>query len=132
MAASAACLFGLIAWTIVLTFVMLGARFVAISKGHPLAPFDQHGSDVGAFGSRVTRAHGNSLEWLVIPAALLVYAMATDQADVTNGLAMWVLYARLVQSITHMISISTPFVAVRGTMLTVQIIIWIIWMVKLA
>ena len=132
MSASAICLIGLMAWTIVLTFVLLGARGAAMMKGHALAPFDQDGADLDGFGTRVTRAHGNSLEWLTIPAALLIYAIATDQADITNGLAMWVLYARLLQSIVHMISIGTPFVLTRATLLTVQIVIWIIWMAKLA
>ncbi len=132
MSASAICLMGLIGWTIVLTFILLGARGAAIMKGHAIAPFDQDGGDLAGFGTRVTRAHGNSLEWLTIPAAILVYAIATGQGEITDGLAMWVLYARLIQSIVHMISMGTPFVAVRGTMLTVQIVIWIIWMAKLA
>jgi uncharacterized MAPEG superfamily protein len=132
MSASAICLFGLIAWTIVLTFILLGARGAAMMKGHPVAPFDQDGGDLDAFGTRVTRAHGNSLEWLTIPAALLVYAIAAGQADITDGLAMWVLYARVLQSIAHMISISTPLVLTRATLFTVQVVIWIIWMVKLA
>jgi uncharacterized MAPEG superfamily protein len=132
MSATAMCLVGLISWSIILTFMLLGVRGAAIMKGHAFAGFAQDGTDLGGFAHRVTRAHGNSLEWLVVPAALLVYALATGQTEVTDGLAMWVLYARVIQSIVHMASVSTPAVAVRGTMLTVQIVIWIIWMVKFA
>lgn len=124
------CLIGLISWSIALTFMLLGVRGAAMMKGHAFAGFAQDGGDLGGFAERVTRAHGNSLEWLVVSAALLVYALGTGRTEVTDGLAMWVLYARVIQSIVHMGSVSTPAIAVRGTMLTVQIVIWIIWMVN--
>ena len=55
MSASAICLIGLIGWTLVLTFVLLGARGKEIMAGHPLAPFDQDGNDVQGFAQRATR-----------------------------------------------------------------------------
>lgn len=125
MSASAVCLFGLIGWTIVLTFLLIGVRLKPIFGGTVL--FDQDGSDLPGFAQRVTRAHGNSLEWLTIPAALIVYGVATGQSAVTDGLAMVVLGARLGQSIVHMISVSVPAVLVRATLFTVQVVIWIIW-----
>jgi uncharacterized MAPEG superfamily protein len=125
MSASAVCLFGLIGWTIVLTFLLIGVRLKPIFGGTVL--FDQDGSDLPGFAQRVTRAHGNSLEWLTIPAALIVYGVATGQSAVTDGLAMIVLGARLGQSIVHMISVSVPAVLVRATLFTVQVVIWIIW-----
>ena len=106
MSASAVCLFGLIGWTIVLTFLLIGVRLKPIFGGTVL--FDQDGSDLPGFAQRVTRAHGNSLEWLTIPAALIVYGVATGQSAVTDGLAMVVLGARLGQSVVHMISVSVP------------------------
>jgi len=125
MSASAVCLFGLIGWTIVLTFLLIGVRLKPIFGGTVL--FDQDGVDLPGFAQRVTRAHGNSLEWLTIPAALIVYGVATGQSAVTDGLAMVVLGARLGQSIVHMISVSVPAVLVRATLFTVQVVIWIIW-----
>ena len=125
MSASAVCLFGLIGWTIVLTFLLIGVRLKPIFGGTVL--FDQDGSDLPGFAQRVTRAHGNSLEWLTIPAALIVYGVATGQSAVTDGLAMIVLGARLGQSIVHMISVAVPAVLVRATLFTVQVVIWIIW-----
>ena len=89
--------------------------------------FAQDGNDLPGFAQRVTRAHGNSLEWLTIPAVLIVYGVATGQSAVTDGLAMIVLGARLGQSIVHMISVSFPAVLVRATLFTVQVVIWIIW-----
>lgn len=131
MSASVTCLFGLIGWSIFLMFVMLAARGVAVfGQGHALNMFDQHGGDLAPIGQRMTRAQANSLEWLVIPAALLLYGIATGQSEVTDPLAMVVLGARLLQSTIHIISIATPVVLTRATLFTVQVVIWIIWAVN--
>ena len=125
MSASAVCLFSLIGWTLALTFLLIGVRLKPILGGTVL--FDQDGGDLPGFAQRVTRAHGNSLEWLTIPAALLVYGVATGQSAVTDGLAMVALGARLGQSIIHMASVAFPAVVVRATLFTAQVVIWIIW-----
>lgn len=125
MSASAVCLFGLIGWTILLAFVLIGVRLKPIMGGTFL--FAQDGSDLQGFAQRVTRAQGNSLEWLTIPAALILYGIATGQSAVTDGLAMILLYCRFAQSIVHMASVSFPAVLVRATLFTVQIVIWIMW-----
>jgi uncharacterized MAPEG superfamily protein len=125
MSASVVCLFGLIGWSILLMFVLLGARGKYFFGGQLI--FDQQGADIGGAAQRITRAQANSLEWLVIPAALLVYGIATGQSEVTDGLARVVLGARIVQSITHMMSVSLPAIALRATLFTVQVVIWIIW-----
>ncbi len=125
MSASTVCLFGLIGWTIALAILLISVRLKPILGGTFL--FQQDGDDLPGFAQRVTRAHGNSLEWLTIPATLLVYGVATDQSAITDGLAMIVLGARLGQSIVHMISVSFPAVLVRATLFTVQVVIWIIW-----
>ncbi len=125
MSASLVCLFGLIGWTILLAFLLIGSRFPSITGGTFL--FQQDGSDLGGFGQRVTRAQGNSLEWLVIPAALILYAVATGQTAATDGLALVCLGCRLGQSIVHIASVSFPAVLVRATLFTAQVVIWIIW-----
>lgn len=125
MSASAICLFGLIAWTILLAVFLISARLPSILGGTIL--FTQDGSDIPGLGQRITRAQGNSLEWLVIPAALILYGIATGQSAVTDGLAMVVLGARLGQSIVHMLSVSFPAVMVRATLFTVQLVIFVMW-----
>ena len=125
MSASLMCLLGLIVWTVVLLFVLLGARSKYFFGGQIV--FDQQGADIGGTTQRITRAHANSLEWLTIPAALLVYGFATGQSEVTEGLAMVVLGARIVQSIVHMMSVSLPAVGIRATLFTVQVVIWMMW-----
>lgn len=131
MSASATCLLGLIAWTMILTLGLLTARTAAMLKGHPVNTFTQDGNELAAISQRVTRAHGNSLEWLAIPVGLLAYAIATGQTAITDGLAMIFLGARVLQSIVHVISTSTPAVLLRATFFTVHVVISIIWLVKL-
>ncbi|MEX2481402.1 MAG: MAPEG family protein [Gammaproteobacteria bacterium] len=131
MTATATAMLGLIAWTMILTLLMLTARFSAMFKGHPVNTFTQDGSELPALGQRLTRAHANSLEWLVIPIGLLGYALATGQGAVTDGLAMFFLGARVLQSVAHMISTSPPLVLVRATFFTVHNVIAIIWLFQL-
>jgi uncharacterized MAPEG superfamily protein len=120
-------LIGLAVWAIVLTFVLLGVRVNAIKNGSPPNGFDPTGKDMAGFGYRVTRAHLNMLENLAIPASLMLYAIAAGQTAITEGLACWVLYARIGQSITHFIGTSVALVSVRGTFFGVQLAICLIW-----
>ncbi len=125
MSASVICLLGLIGWSILLTFLVVLVRVKPILGGAIV--FEQDGSDLPGFAQRVTRAHGNSLENLAIPAALILYGVATDQTAVTDGLAMVVLGARVAQSAVHMASGVFAAVLARATFFVVQVVIWIIW-----
>ena len=125
MSASVICLLGLIGWSILLTFLVVLVRVKPILGGTIV--FEQDGSDLPGFAQRVTRAHGNSLENLAIPAALILYGVATGQSAVTDGLAMVVLGARVAQSVVHMSSSAFPAVLARATLFVVQVVIWIIW-----
>ena len=128
MSATAVSLLGYIGWILLLSVVLVSARMItAATKGNALNSFSQDGSDLPPWGARATRAHGNSLEWLAIPAALMLYGMVTGQTEVTNGLAMISLYCRFAQSIAHMISTAVPFVLIRATFFTVQLVIWAMW-----
>jgi uncharacterized MAPEG superfamily protein len=131
MTATATAMLGLVAWSMVLTLALLSARTAAMLKGHPVNTFTQDGGELAAISQRITRAHGNSLEWLVIPVAIMGYAIASGQTGVTDGLAMLFLGARVLQSVCHVISTSTPLVLARATFFTVHNVIAIIWLVKL-
>lgn len=120
-------LVGLAGWAIVLTFLLVFVRMSAVREGHALNTFDPEGKDLSGFRYRATRAHGNTLENLAILASLLLYAIATNQTAITEGLACWVLYARVGQSIVHMISTSVPFVMIRATLFGAQMVIGLIW-----
>ena len=127
MSNTASTLIGLFAWAIVLTFVLVNVRLLAVSGGKALNAFDPTGKDMSGFGYRVTRAHGNTIENLAILVTPLLYAIATNQTAVTEGLACWVLYSRVAQSIVHMLSTDKPAVLVRATLFSVQMVIGLIW-----
>lgn len=120
-------LIGLASWAIIQTFILVIVRGLAIQRGHAMNTFDPAGKDVEGFAYRATRAHGNTLENLAIPASFLLYGIATGQTAITEALACWVLYARIGQSVAHMISTSVPFVLIRATLFSVQLIICLIW-----
>ena len=127
MSTTACALLGLATWAIVMTVVLLVVRFKYVKGGKSLNSFDHEGRDVDALGYRVTRAHGNTIENLAIPASFLLYALATSQTAITEGLAAWVMWSRVGQSIAHMISTAVPFVLIRATLFTVQIVVCLIW-----
>ncbi len=127
MTATATALLGFIVWAILLTFVLLGVRFAAVGRGMPLNGFAADGRDLDAFGLRVTRALANCLENLAIVAGALLYAIATGQTAVTDGLALIALAARIGQSLTHMASTSVPAVLVRATLFSVQVLAVLYW-----
>ncbi|HCU88897.1 MAG TPA: MAPEG family protein [Gammaproteobacteria bacterium] len=125
MSASIICLFGLIIWSITLILLLLGARAKYFLGGQLV--FDQQGIDLGGTSQRITRAQANSLEWLVIPSALLIYGIANGQSEITDGLAMVVLGSRILQSIVHIVSVSLLAILVRATLFTIQVVVWVIW-----
>jgi uncharacterized MAPEG superfamily protein len=127
MSNTACALIGLVSWAVIQTFMLVTVRMMALRDGRPMNSFDPSGKDLQGFGYRVTRAHGNTLENLAILAALLLYAIATNQTAITEGLACWVLYARIGQSVVHMISTAVPMVLVRATLFSVQMVIALIW-----
>jgi uncharacterized MAPEG superfamily protein len=127
MSNTAFALIGLATWAILQTLILVTVRLLATRSGHALNTFDPQGRDLEGFGPRATRAHLNTLENLAILASFLLYAIATQQTAVTEGLACWVLYARIGQSCVHMISTSVPFVLMRATLFSVQLIICLVW-----
>ena len=132
MSATATCLIGLAVWSIILIGVLLTFRVIAMVGGEKaLNTFSPDGADLSSAGYRATRAHLNSLEGLPIVASILLYAIATGQTAITDPLAMVVLGARVLQSVTHMISTSKGAVLLRASFFTVQVVVWVIWACKL-
>jgi hypothetical protein len=63
---------------------------------------------------------------------VMLLALATDSAAITNGLALPLLAARLGQSITHLISTSALAVQIRFAFFLAQIGICVYWVVLFA
>jgi uncharacterized MAPEG superfamily protein len=131
MSATAMAVIGLVMWSVVLTFVLLGVRFRAIGGGKELNAFQADGKDLDAFGLRVTRAHANSLEYLATSVGILLLALVLGRSAVTDGLALLFLGCRVGQSVVHMISTAKGMVLLRATLFTVQTVLLIYWAIKL-
>lgn len=132
MTTSAIALAAFAGWQLLLTFVLGGYRTGAVLQGQKQAnAFAPDGSDVGGFGQRLTRARDNCFENLPVLAALVLAASLAGRTSVTDPLAMWIVYARLGQSITHLISTSVPAVFIRFAFYGVQIVIMAWWTIRL-
>ncbi len=132
MGPTATALAGFALWMTLLTFVLAFFRFwYSSSTGKDVTSFTPDGSDMPGLGRRLTRARDNCFETLPLFAALALAAQLAGRLEVTDGLAMWVLYSRLGQSITHIISVSLPAILVRATLFTVQLVIYLWWGIQL-
>ena len=122
--------FGL--WTILLVFLLANVRLmVSMKSGKGLNTFSPDGADVEGFANRLTRAHLNCLELLPVAAAVLLSAAVTGNGAITDPWAMILLYARIGQSVVHLIGTSVPLVLIRATLFVVQLVILGIWGYKL-
>jgi len=132
MGSTATALIGFAAWFVLLSLVMGFYRIGLVFSGRKAAnSFATDGRDLAALGQRLTRARDNCFETLPIFAALALGASISGRLDVTDPLAMWVLYARIAQSVTHVISTSVPAVLLRANLFFVQILIYAWWSIGL-
>ncbi|MEW4982694.1 MAG: MAPEG family protein [Cycloclasticus sp.] len=124
MGNSVVALGGFALWTLILVLSVATFRIVSdfvLKHGIALNLFKPDGSDVPGFGQRLTRAHLNCLEVLPIFAATILIAAIADQMSLLEPTVMYILYARVAQSIVHMISTSLIAVLVRGTFFVIQL-----------
>jgi uncharacterized MAPEG superfamily protein len=131
---TAVALLGLAAWMLVLLFVMVNQRGLLVLSGKMrVNAFAPDGSNTPeGFGRRLVRAHANCVENLPLLFAVLLYALATGNTAITDGLAVLLLAARIFQSVMHLISTSPIFVWLRfaGFMVQLMIVAW--WLLRLA
>jgi uncharacterized MAPEG superfamily protein len=126
--ASLTVLIGLVVWTLFLLILMeaIRTRYVVI-RVVAANEFKPDNSNLSPFMQRLARAHANCIESLPIFGILLVTALLTNRASVTNPLAPWLFAARVVQSCVHLASISVAAVNVRFVVFAVQIAIAVYW-----
>jgi len=99
--------------------------------GKALNTFAADGADLEGFGRRLTRAHLNCVEFLPVAGAVILSAAVSGRADVTDGLAMPLLFARLGQSLVHLASTAPAMVLARASLFLVQLAIVATWIVRL-
>lgn len=125
---SAFVLAALIAWTMFLLILMEGLRVRFLVAGTVAAnEFRPDNSNLPPFMQRLARAHANCVESFPIIGGLLVVALLTDRAGITDALAPWLLVARLLQSSIHLISTSVLAANLRFFAFAVQIAIAVHW-----
>lgn len=127
--ASASVLTALIAWTLILLVLMEGLRIrFLVTKTVAPNEFRPDNSNLPLFMQRLARAHANCIESFPIIGGLLVVALLTNRAGVTDPLAPWLLLARLLQSSIHLVSTSVIAANLRFFAFAVQIAIAVYWL----
>jgi len=118
-------------WTLVLMFTYVGYRVaLVLAMKKPANSWGRDDKvDDPAFIVRAKHAHLNALENLPVFAAIVLAAVALDKAPVVDQVAAWVLYARLAQSIVHLIGVNHWLVFIRANLLVIQalLFLYMIW-----
>lgn len=124
-------LLGFTAWTLLLVMLVFAYRGLAVLKGTPINNWPRTKkpeSDPG-FVRRADDAHANALENLPIFAVIVLAAYALDRPEAIAAVAPLVLYARIGQSVMHLIGTSKTLVFFRASFWTVQLVLffWMLW-----
>jgi uncharacterized MAPEG superfamily protein len=132
MTPTAAALLGFVSWGLILLISLGLLRTMAtLTGGRAANSFSPSGEDMPGFGKRLTRAHANCYEFLPLAGIVMLYAITTGQTAATDGLAYAFIAARIAQSVTQLISTSNMFVIIRFAFFGVQLVILIIWLLKM-
>lgn len=125
-------LIGFIAWTLALLVLMEALRTYMVLTGKvPANGFVPGNDNLSPFMQRLARAHANCIEGLPVFGGILAVAVMLEKTAVTDGLALWFLGARVVQSTIHLISTSVAAVSARFTAFAIQMAIGIYWVICL-
>jgi uncharacterized MAPEG superfamily protein len=128
MTTSALVLTLFLAWTLLLLVVMEVLRSSLVVTGRVRSnEFTPDNSNISPFMQRLARAHANCVESLPVFGGLLLVAIATGRAEVTDALAPWLLGARVIQSGIHLASTSVIAVNARFAAFAVQMGIGVYW-----
>lgn len=122
-------LLGFAAWTVLLVIGVVLYRVYRFLRGTPINSWPRgmrNPSDAPLF-TRMADAHSNCLENLPVFAVIVLAAAALGRLDAIHGLAPYVLYARVLQSLVHLTGVSQAHVLVRATFWTIQLVLFV-WM----
>ena len=119
------------AWTLALMFTYVFYRTGLVAAGRKRADSWTRGqpTDDPSLVVRAQHAHMNCVENLPVFAAIVLSAYTLGRPAVADGVAPYVLYARLAQSTVHLIGVNHVLVFVRGTFFTIQVLLFLymIW-----
>ncbi len=125
-------LLGFTAWTILLILLVIGYRGVRILGGTPINHWPRRAkpADDPEIIRSLEDAHANCLENLPVFATIVLCAVALGKQDAIAALASYVLYARVLQTLTHMTGTTQIHVYIRATFWTIQAVLFV-WMLVL-
>ncbi|MAY26287.1 MAG: hypothetical protein CMK02_08330 [Polycyclovorans sp.] len=118
---------------VVMALAYAGPRVPAVLTGsQPADAWTRGNAPVGpGLLTRLQHAHYNLLETLPVFAVVVLVAAVTDRSGLIDGLAPYILFARLIQIAVHLIGTSFPLVLVRATAFVVQMVLLLIMLSKL-
>ena len=116
-------LLGFAAWTLLLVagvFLYRGYRFL---RGTPINhwPRGAKPADDAPFVKRLEDAHANCLETLPVFAAVVLCAAFLQKLELIGLLAVWVLWARIAQSLVHLSGVGALQVFARASFWSLQL-----------
>jgi uncharacterized MAPEG superfamily protein len=119
---------GFLAWALALLVLMEAIRcWLVLSQRVPANGFTPDNASLSPFMQRLARAHANCIEGIPIFGGLMLVALISGQAAVTDSLALPFLAARIFQSLVHLASVSPVAVTVRFAAFAVQMAIGAYW-----
>jgi len=123
---------GFVAWSLFLLVLMEVIRSkLVLTKVVAANGFNPENSNLSPFMQRLARAHANCIEGLPIFGGLMLIAVVAGRTSITDPLAYIFLFARILQSVIHLISISALAVTFRFSAFAVQLGIGVYWAFRL-
>lgn len=111
-------------WTFLLVVAVFAYRGLRVLGGTAINawPRGNRNAEDPALITRIADAHANCLENLPIFAVLVLGAVALGKSPAIDSVAPVVFWARVAQSVTHMIGTSKLLVTIRATFWAIQLV----------
>ena len=121
-----------IGWTMFLVILIevLRTRFL-LTRTVAANELRPDNSNLPPYMQRLARAHANCVESFPIIGGLLVVALLTNRTGITDALAVWLLFARLLQSSIHAVSTNVLASWLRFFAFAIQIAVAVHWLWEL-
>ena len=123
---------GFVAWSLLLLVLMECIRsWLVVTKSVAANGFTPDNANLSPFMQRLARAHANCLEGLPVFGGLMLVAAVSGNTAATDPLAYLFLFARVLQSVIHLSSLSALAVTLRFSAFAVQMTIGVYWAARL-
>jgi uncharacterized MAPEG superfamily protein len=120
-------LLGFTAWTLLVMFLYVNWRVIEVLRGKSAASWTRGAAiEQPAIIKRMEHAHTNCLENLPVFAAIVLVAAAMNKSAVADAYGAYILYARIAQSLVHIIGVNHWLVLVRATLFGAQLVMFVL------